>query len=188
MLGSATRLLGLNSCDQCLANAQLHCLLGAPTTTLTARRNAILTPYPVDFPGLWWTNPPPAMAGLNSKTTRVDSGGRSTLCLAVRRSGVRIPSGPPQVLSQSDHGLPWGQALCRLSRVSRNDRSYVVRPAALKIETRGITRWRISVLASSNVPRATSQSGSCCIAVNPGAFGRRRWRRFRQKMAPGTVM
>ena len=57
--------------------------------------NPILTAYRVDFGGLWWTNRPPPMSGLNSKTTLVDSGGRSTLCLAVRRSGVRIPSGPP---------------------------------------------------------------------------------------------
>ena len=55
----------------------------------------ILTAYRVDFGGLWWTNRPPAMSGLNSKTTLADFSGRPTLCLAVRRSGVRIPSGPP---------------------------------------------------------------------------------------------
>ena len=65
----------------------------APTAGTLA--SAVLTPYPVAFGGLWRTNPVPAMSGLNSKTALVDSGGRSTVCLAVRRSGVRIPSGPP---------------------------------------------------------------------------------------------
>jgi uncharacterized protein with FMN-binding domain len=32
------------------------------------------------------------MAGLNSKTILEDSGGRASLCMAFRRSGVRIPS------------------------------------------------------------------------------------------------
>src|SRR5579859_639826 len=58
-----------------------------------------LTAYPVDFGGLWWTNRPPGMAGPNSKTTLVDSGGRLSLCMAFRRSGVRIPSGPPSISS-----------------------------------------------------------------------------------------
>jgi len=37
----------------------------------------------------------------NSKTTLVDSGGRSTVCIAFRRSGVRIPSGPPNLRDQN---------------------------------------------------------------------------------------
>jgi hypothetical protein len=53
-----------------------------------------LTPYPVHVGGSRWTALPPLMFGLNSKTTLVDSGGRSTVCMAFRRSGVRIPSGP----------------------------------------------------------------------------------------------
>jgi hypothetical protein len=53
-----------------------------------------LTAYPVDSGGLWWSNRPPGTAGLISKTTPVDSGGRSTVSMAFRRSGVRIPSGP----------------------------------------------------------------------------------------------
>jgi hypothetical protein len=36
-----------------------------------------------------------SMPVLNSKTTLVDPDGRSSLGLAVRRSGVRIPTGPP---------------------------------------------------------------------------------------------
>ncbi len=46
--------------------------------------DAVLTPYPVDFRGLWRTNPPPLMADLNSKTTLLDSGGPSSFGLAVR--------------------------------------------------------------------------------------------------------
>ena len=67
-----------------------------PVEILMRRTNGgELTAYRVDFRGLWWTNRLPAMSGLNSKTTLADFGGRSTSGLAVRRSGVRIPSGPP---------------------------------------------------------------------------------------------
>jgi hypothetical protein len=58
----------------------------------------VVTPYPVDFGGLWRTNRPSAVSGLNSKTTLVDSSGRSSFGLAVRRSPERLP---PSGLLQS---------------------------------------------------------------------------------------
>ncbi len=48
-------------------------------------------PHPVvrvDFSGPWRTNQPLALSGLNSKTTLVAPGGRSSLCVAFRGSRI----------------------------------------------------------------------------------------------------
>src|SRR5712691_4493843 len=56
------------------------------------------------------------MSDLNSKTTLLDSGGPSSFGLAVRRSGVRFPSGPqPQHLVSV---MP-SAGVCRPARASR---------------------------------------------------------------------
>jgi hypothetical protein len=103
-LGSASGVRGYVSGANITSRitAQLGCSHAA--STRRGRRRCwrrVLTAYPVDFGGLWWSNRPPVMAALNSKTTLVDYGGPPTLCMAFRRSGVRIPSGPPNFRVQN---------------------------------------------------------------------------------------
>jgi hypothetical protein len=44
------------------------------------------------------------MSGLNTKSTLADSGGRPKLGMAFRRSGVRLPPGPPKFEFRTANG------------------------------------------------------------------------------------
>ena len=54
-----------------------------------------LTLYPGERGGLWRTIRLAPLSCLNTRTTPADSCGRSKLGMAFRRSGVRLPPGPP---------------------------------------------------------------------------------------------